>query len=213
VAALPLTKALTVGRKQQWFKKYSEASLADHRLRSLTVSEKGIYWDMIDFLRTQTDIPGYFIINGKILTIDEIKSALRKYSAWTQGGLRWYSAWTQRILDSGLIRTLSDGVRKGVYYSPRVVEEYEEYNVRKKAGMIRYYGSGDHRGHQRGDGGGDVEENKNKKRGTGTGSGPRSHFRVDPTSVPDAPSLEEILADIPDPLSQESKKGCDGDEE
>jgi len=175
-----------MGRKQQWFKAWSYEALADDRLTSLSFAEQGVFWCIINFLRTQTDIPGYFIINGHRLTEDEIVERLKKYQKVSKGCSRHVQKWFKSVLRSGLIRNLEDGS----IYSPRILEEYKESQVKRQAGLIRYYGPGHQPGHQPGH----LEEKRIRSSST---NGPRSHFRVDPESVPSAPSLEEMLAEKP----------------
>lgn len=204
-----------MGRKQHWFKAFSFEYFADDKIRDLGPIAQNYFNNGIHYLRTQTDIPGLFIVKRKILSVPEIALSLSRFHKRDSNTSKYRLTAVQELLDIGLfcvgeidpksslssIRVVSESslsslsvVSEGVstvvpngyvVYSPRVFEEAQEYEVKRKAGLARYYGSGHQRGHQ----GGALEEKRVYKHQLSS----RTHLRTDPNSVPDAPSWEDLL--------------------
>lgn len=117
-----------------WFKMFANDYLADVKIRNLTIYEKGTLQIMWCLLQTQTDLPGVFVINEKILSIPDIAEMIRCASPPDHTTIRNISGWVSATYQKGVLQQYQDGYLKGAFYSERIVKDYEESELMAKAG-------------------------------------------------------------------------------
>jgi len=148
-----------MGRKLRWFKGWSNDTLADSKVLSLTWSAKGVFWIVINYLRTQTDEPGRFIEDGEILTIEDIKVRLKRYQREGVGQTEGLRSGLEAVVEKGLLRRAKDGH----YYVRRIAQEADTSTSNKTGGDARAAKNGHRAGHRVGD----LEEEEEEKKKIG----------------------------------------------
>jgi hypothetical protein len=160
---------------------------------------------MTFILRTQTDFPGRFVVNGRPLTEREIETLLKGYQKSGTGSTRGLREAIAAVINSGLIlhsgevqnrsrtgpeqvenvlRTgpeqvqnrLRTGTEQGTestpepcpetghFYSPRIVQEYEESQAGEAGGKARWGTIGDRAAHHSGHQAGDLDEKRREEK-------------------------------------------------
>jgi len=135
---------------------WSDSLLADQRVMSLSWAQKGVFLVVMCVLRTQTDRPGWFIVNGKTLDHEGVIGLLKGYRKDGKGQSEGLRNAVETITEAGLIQQSKDGA----YFSPRIVEEYETSEAAQIGGNARQSEIGHRDGHRPGH----LEEEDRRKK-------------------------------------------------
>lgn len=118
-----------MGRKLTWFKKHADAYLVDVHVRALSYGARGLNEDLWCILRTQTDAPGWFIMEGQPMSTRCIEGVCKVYAPPDKGSRRYLSKYLLECLHSPLYAQID-----GIWYSEYIVKEYEEIRVSTERG-------------------------------------------------------------------------------
>jgi hypothetical protein len=120
-----------MGKKLLWNRNYSEKYLVDRALNQLSFAEHGLLKIINDILWSQTDRPGYYIVDKSQGTWEELMADAKRYA---HGSLRNTRRTHDRHVKALLRARALAQDRHGTIYSPFIVREIKLNKLREKQG-------------------------------------------------------------------------------
>ncbi len=122
-----------MGTKYHWHKMHSDRYLADREYNQLSLAEHGTMNIIHNILRTQTDIPGMYIINGRAGTRDElVKHVLRHAHGSSRVGARLAHSTLTVLIQHAII----DTDNTGMLCSPYICNEVAQNKINQIRGRL-----------------------------------------------------------------------------